>query len=139
MAVQNLITTRSSSITKTTGVTVYTVPATIGGGNVDETFIIDMVLTNLVPSGDDVFADVIISDPATRYLAKSLLVPGTNQLSELEVWNNNEKIYAEPVRVSFKIAGLNVGDVVSVEADTTVDHEIPILAFYAGIHITNDL
>lgn len=139
MTVQNLIATRSANVFKTLGATVYTVPATIGGGNVDETFIIDMLLTNLCPTGDDVFADVIVSDPATRYLARRLLVPGTNQLSDLDIWNNNKKIYAEPVRVSFKLAGLNVGDVVTVEADTTADYLTRILSFYAGIHITNDL
>ena len=139
MAVQNLIVARGASVTKTTGETVYTVPATIGGGNVTETFVIDLVLTNMLPSGDDVFADVIVADPAPRYLAKSLRIPGTNQLSNLDLWNANEHTYAEPVRVSFKLAGLSIGDVVSVEADTTEDHNIPLLSFYAGIHITNDV
>ena len=139
MTVQNLITTRNSSVLRNTSDTIYTVPATIGGGNVTETFIIDLLLTNLLPTGDDVFVDITVANPTPRFLAKNLKVEGTNEVTDLDIWNNNEKTYAEPVRVSFKVAGLTIGDVVEITATTVADHNIPIVSYYAGIHISNDL
>ena len=139
MAVQNLIATRSSSIFKTLGATIYTVPPTIGAGNVTETFVVDLLLTNILPTGDDVFADVKVNTPTLTYLTRNLLIPGTNQLETLEEWNAGKKLYSEPVRVNFKIATLAIGDVIDIDATTVADHSIPILAFYAAIHISNDI
>lgn len=139
MGVQNLIASRSSFIFTTLGTPVYTVPATIDTGNVIETFIVDLLLLNILPTGEDVRAEVTLENPTINYLAKDLVIPGTNQLSDMDIWNNNKKIYSEPVRVSFKLAGLNIGDVINVNADTDESHFIPVLAMQAGIHVTTDL
>lgn len=140
MAVVTPLTTiRDSTLLSGATTTVYTAPATAGGGNITEQFMLDLVLTNILPSGAEVKVDVIVNDGANKYLAREFPVIGVNLTSAQDVWNNGDVITADSKRLPFKISALSAGDTVQILPTTDEIHLIPVLSVTGTVHVLNDL
>ena len=134
-----LTTIRDSTLLSGVTTTVYTAPATAGGGNITEQFMLDLVLTNILPSGAEVKVDVIVNDGTNKYLARELPVGGVNLTSNSNIWNNGSTVTADPKRLPFKISALSVGDTVQILPTTDEIHAIPVLSVTGTVHVLNDL
>ena len=120
--------------------TVYTVPASSGGGNVTEAILLNLLLVNTHPVGEDISVDVYINDGSQDYyIERNKIVKGETFVDDIDLWNLGIRQLSSPDNITTKRTALDVGYTVNVTADSAIESVVPVLSVIGTVHLVNDL
>ncbi len=124
---------------------VYTVPASAGGGNVQEAFLVDMQIINTHPLNIDLSCYSYVDDGVNTYeWLSNEIVRNESFTTDIDVWNKGNTIISSPAKFPRKSIGLTVGDEIYVGNGAVSSRSFEITNFdaisvIATIHLVNDL
>ena len=114
MASLPLLTVSDDSPVQYVPTTVYTAPATAGGGAVLENLLIDLLVTNITEQTAIAFDVTMTRAATTFYLEKEKILDGTTEEALTDWETTGEPQERGSYRLPFKVASLQIGDVIDV-------------------------